>query len=129
MKLAGSEILQRRYRELDAGKVATADIPFPDMSCDRNSLRTFQETFNAGTGNETGVFSFAVSQIPKGFNHADDPIKKYTFEAVADPIASNHAHAEVRCSLNGIYNVKREPPKSVRREFRVALGNVCKIEI
>ncbi len=125
--LDSSEILYRAFRQIcPQNKVSPADIKFPDISVNRGCLSK-PEDLLVGRMAPVGVFSFLVGDIPTEYR-SDDGKEKYTFLAIEDPQPENSAHAEVRVFINGVH-CKKEPPKGVRRQFRIDLANGIKIVI
>jgi len=106
--------------------VAAADTPFPDMSVNRFSINPDLRSVLMGSYAKAGVFSCQVSDVPTGYTAGG---KHYTFHVVEDPKPRNAAHAEVRTYTDGVYDKAVEPPKSVRRSFRIDLASVLKVEI
>jgi hypothetical protein len=72
------EKLYRHFKKLDQeSRVSAADIPFPDMSCDRARLSTL-EYFSQKRPMD-GVFSFTVASVPVSLG-------EFSFFCVEDPI-------------------------------------------
>jgi hypothetical protein len=125
VKLNNSELLYRAFRQLcPENKVSAADIKFPDISVNRASLSKPEDLLNSKT-QPIGVCSFLVSGIPSGYS---DSNINYNFVAVEDPLPDNPAHAEIRTLVNGVHSSK-EPPKRIKRQFRIDLSNEIKIVI
>jgi hypothetical protein len=124
----------------DENRLPVAAIRFPDFSVNAGS---FSQPIDVLIPHwiDLGIAEFKVSAIPSPLKSDNKDDREFFFKACHDPIDVNHpafnmpnqgfenyAHTEIRAFLEGEH-FKQEPPKSVKKQFRLKLSDTTKIVI
>ncbi|MGI8638885.1 MAG: hypothetical protein ACR2MG_02910 [Pyrinomonadaceae bacterium] len=123
----------------DETRLPVAAIRFPDFSVNAGSLSQPSDVLIPHWIN-LGIAELKVSAIPLPLRSDDkNDEREFSFKACHDPIDETHpayskqqfenyAHTEIRAFLENEH-FKKDPPKSVRKKFRLILSDATKIII
>jgi hypothetical protein len=113
-----SERLFRRIHpgHFTEGQVLPAAIPFPEFSVNREAYSLPADVLLNHPG--FGIFAFRVNDVPRRLESSDNRV--FTFAVEHDPLEENYAHSVVRSYSDGV-RAEKEPPKTVRTQFRLLL--------
>ena len=74
-----------------------------------------------------GVAEFRVEDLPASLESEDESVFEWKVEHA--PEEGNYAHSEVRTYRNGIYSRGLDPPKLVKKRFRLIMSDRIKLAI
>jgi hypothetical protein len=129
------EKLFRRYlaSHLDEGELDPSAIRFSEPpSFLRSAYSVALDALHANCADGQEVARFGVLVMPVGGvtqNQQSRNGERYEFAPTHEPRPACYAHSEVRCSLANGGGLHVEPPRDVRKAFRIELAKLLSVSI
>ena len=125
------ELLYFRYGldEFIDGRLVSAAIHFPRVSVNRSTLSEPQDVLfdENGAYRGLGVIEFRVSDVPNEIDGENNSAFVFTINHVPEEL--NYSHSEVWSTRAPGSSELKEPSKSVKLKFRIALSGKARISI